>query len=1302
VNHPRSDETLIARLFDLPARERAAFWQRACADDQALPTRHPEFARLFSCPEISSNAASIPPTTAPAPVVTSDAIASVLESALRAADREAVGVRVGHYKLLQKIGEGGFGAVWMAEQLEPIRRRVALKIVKVGMDTDEVIARFEAERQALALMDHPNIARVFDAGATTAGRPYFVMELVRGVAITSYCDDNRLTAEARLRLFISVCQAVQHAHQKGVIHRDLKPSNILVTLHDGIPVPKVIDFGIAKAMDKQLTDKTLVTLFHAFVGTPAYTSPEQMEMSGLDVDTRSDIYSLGVLLYELLAGRPPFDPDALVKSGLEAMRRTIRETDPPRPSHRLGTLTDADRTSVAHARNTDAAKLSLLLRGDVDWIVMHCLEKDRTRRYETANGLARDIERHLAHEPVSARPPSTWYRTQKFIRRHKLGVSATAAVAVSLVAGLIVSSTLFVSERAARTRAVAAEKSEEKLRQQADTARVAEAHRASRTSLALAEQFFTEPGRAHEGLAHLVRAARSDSANTDLGPRLVSALAYRNFPEPVGEPLRHPTQLWRAYYTKDGRHCVTIAQDSVIRYWDLGRAALLQTITPGATIQANVNLIAVDLSPDGRSVAAGDGDGNANVWNLESGRKILGPLSHQQRISSVQFSPAGDLLAVACDDRTARIWDTATGEVRTVLQHEYRVRRVTFSPDGRRAVTTTWQGPWRIWRVPSGEPVTPSIWCGPPGGSDNALSTPFSPDGALVAVADNSGVQLFDSISGTTVGSRMAHSGPCYGTAFTRDGKKLVTTSDDSTARVWQVPSGKPLLSLKHGVRVHLPRLSTDSSQVITRADDGLARVWDLTTGLLATEPIRETDARSVEMSPNGSELMTTASDGTVRRHRIIRGAALPLQLPLDAARLGVARTHDTTPTAWVFHPDRMQKIDLLTGKSIGEPRSFPIRISAFTSSLSSNRAAVQRAGENHWELWDLRGTDVVRQHLGEFTARFRAFSANASRFAIYDDSESLRVWDTKTASLVAGPLRKTSRYYAFSPDDSQLAFAMIDNSVVIWDLAKNQPIGEPMRHQSAVQGVRFSPDGLFIATGSQDGLVRIWNAKTTQPAGAPVTHRGLVRGLAFAQDGRRLLTFTASESQLWDISTRAPLGEPLIGGNDIYSAGFIADDARIVTWARANRDVRFWSVGSGQLLTEPLVVAGSVGTDVIKSDLSGSFLSMTARRGLIAWSVPVQTDRQPLPAWLLRLATAVAGGEIDHRAVFRERPFDRKDFDAIRRELAALPDDAPYVEWGRWVLADRATRPIAPGFKITATEAATLATTVSQINEER
>jgi eukaryotic-like serine/threonine-protein kinase len=362
---------------------------------------------------------------------------------------EPSGTRIGRYKILQKIGEGGCGVVYMAEQREPVRRRVALKIIKPGMDTKNVIARFEAERQALALMDHPSIARVLDAGATVNGRPYFVMELVYGVKITEFCNQNHLDTRQRLELFIQICHAIQHAHQKGIIHRDLKPSNVMVTLLDGDPVPKIIDFGIAKATEEQLTDKTLFTIYGHFIGTPAYISPEQAEMSGLDIDTRSDIYSLGVLLYELLTGRTPFDGNKLLRSGLDEMRRTLREKEPQRPSTIITTLQGTELNMTAEHRHVEPLKLISLLRGDLDWIVMKALEKDRRRRYETANGLAMDIQRYLNNEPVVARPPSRLYRLEKLVHRNKVVFAAGASVAMALIIGLSVSTWMFFKEREA-------------------------------------------------------------------------------------------------------------------------------------------------------------------------------------------------------------------------------------------------------------------------------------------------------------------------------------------------------------------------------------------------------------------------------------------------------------------------------------------------------------------------------------------------------------------------------------------------------------------------------------------------------------------------------------------------------------------------------------------------------------------------------------------------------------------------------------------------------------------------------------
>jgi serine/threonine protein kinase/WD40 repeat protein len=414
---PPSPETILAAALEIEGvAERLAYVVRASAGHAAL---RQEVESLLAAHEQAGGFMNPQTLTVPAPV----------------GPVEKPGDRIDRYKLLEQIGEGGFGVVWMAEQEEPVRRRVALKIIKLGMDTKEVVARFEAERQALAMMDHPNIATVFDGGATDIGRPYFVMELVKGVPITEYCDANQLSTRERLELFMQVCHAVQHAHQKGVIHRDLKPSNILVTVMDDRPVPKVIDFGIAKATQARLTEKTIFTRFQQWIGTPAYMSPEQAGLGSLDVDTRSDIYSLGVLLYELLTGRTPFDTQKLLAAGYDAVMRTIREEEPPKPSTRLSTLNKAELSTVAAKRSAEPATLNRLVHGDLDWIVMKALEKDRKRRYATPNDMVRDMELHLRNEPVSAVAPSALYSLQKLLRRHKAGLATATALVLILVLG---------------------------------------------------------------------------------------------------------------------------------------------------------------------------------------------------------------------------------------------------------------------------------------------------------------------------------------------------------------------------------------------------------------------------------------------------------------------------------------------------------------------------------------------------------------------------------------------------------------------------------------------------------------------------------------------------------------------------------------------------------------------------------------------------------------------------------------------------------------------------------------------------
>jgi serine/threonine protein kinase len=463
-NIARQREIFEAALDIADDAERDAMIDHVCADDPQLRARitelvaaHAEAETFFSeCADAIALSAEDFLSPASAEAIASETI------------DEAVGSTIGPYELLRKLGEGGCGAVYMAEQQEPVHRRVALKVIKLGMDTKSVIARFGAERHALALMDHPSIARVLDAGATDSGRPYFVMELVQGEKITDFCDTNRLDMRQRLELFAQVCRAIQHAHQKGVIHRDIKPSNVLVHWHEGAPLPKVIDFGIAKAAASGLTSDVVTTTFSQFLGTPAYMSPEQAQMSVMDVDTRSDIYSLGVLLYELLTGKTPFDQKELLSSGIDEMRHTLRERDPLRPSTRMDALSDEELNTTAQQRRLEPQKLRSDLRGDLDWIVMKALEKDRNRRYQTANGVAADVQRYLDNEPIAARPPTQFYLLQKMVRRNKIAFVAGTAVAVALVSGFGFSTCMYFRESAAR-------KEQVRLRQLADRALANEA-----------------------------------------------------------------------------------------------------------------------------------------------------------------------------------------------------------------------------------------------------------------------------------------------------------------------------------------------------------------------------------------------------------------------------------------------------------------------------------------------------------------------------------------------------------------------------------------------------------------------------------------------------------------------------------------------------------------------------------------------------------------------------------------------------------------------------------------------------------
>jgi eukaryotic-like serine/threonine-protein kinase len=646
-------DIFIAALQKEDAANRQAFLEEACRGDdalrrgvQALLGAHERAGRFLEPP----------------------ALAATLDGPAG----ERPGAAVGAYKLLEQIGEGGFGVVFLAEQQRPVRRKVALKVVKPGMDSRQVVARFEAERQALALMDHPHIAKVLDGGATPEGRPYFVMELVRGTPITNFCDQNCLSVRDRLGLFVSVCQAVQHAHQKGVIHRDLKPSNVLVSRHDTTPVVKVIDFGVAKALGQELTDKTLFTGVAQMVGTPLYMSPEQAGMSDLDVDTRSDIYSLGVLLYELLTGTTPFDKQRLRAAGYDEIRRIIREEEPARPSARVSTLGQAAATLSA-SRRTDPQGLRRLFRGELDWIVMKALEKDRNRRYESVGGLAADVQRYLRDEPVQACPPSAWYRVRKFARRNRralITVSVLALAALVGVGALAVSTVLvWKANKSVREANQDLTESRDRERREANFHRITLAHHAlSADDLGRALKLLGECPEDLRGWEwhYLMRLCKS---------------------EPV--ILRDSTAVFGVALSPDGKRIASAGKDGTVKIWDTKTSRVILKFTAHEKWACGVA-----FHPDGRHLASTGADRLVKVWDLSAPQEPVfqGPCDAIRRAGgaahTVAFRPPDGRYLTAGSEQKVRVWDWKDRRLRHTLPGpEYHSIPVAFTRDGQRLAT---------------------------------------------------------------------------------------------------------------------------------------------------------------------------------------------------------------------------------------------------------------------------------------------------------------------------------------------------------------------------------------------------------------------------------------------------------------------------------------------------------------------------------------------------------------------------------------------------------------------------------------
>ena len=1173
----RSEKEIFFEALDKNTpEERAAFLDGACGRDlewrarvEALLANHFQQDAFMKKPAVEGER----PTIRVSPI------------------SELSGTVIGRYKLLELIGEGGFGSVWMAEQEEPVRRRVALKVIKPGMDTKQVLARFESERQALAMMDHPSIARVFDGGATDSGRPYFVMELVRGSRITEYCDANKLSMRERLGLFIQVCQAVQHAHQKGIIHRDLKPANILVTEVDGEPVPKVIDFGVAKATQARLTEMTLFTGLHQMIGTPAYMSPEQAGMGALDMDTRSDIYALGVLLYELLTGQTPIKKEDFDKAGMDEIFRLIREQDPPKPSTRLSALTREELTAIASRRQAEPVKLNHLFRGDLDWIVMKALEKDRRRRYETANGLAMDIQRHLGNEPVVARPPSMAYNFQKAFRRHKLGFAAGTAIAAALVLGVIgTTAGLLRAQKQGRV-AETARQEQSRLREIAVKSLDGEKEQRTRAEAertrAEAERTRAEAERLRAETQAL--AARRNAYSSDMNVAQ-EALAVNN--------LRKARLLLNRQRPQPGQ---TDLRDWEWRYlWNQARADEHEVFLPSSDVEFE----RLSFSADGRLLAREHG-GHLVVVELSSRRTVLERTNtwlptfthHGARLAFLvgQLTNNHDsitLLDMATQNETRfeTYWGTTkwlgfTPDDSLLLAVVLRPNAESFQGN-RQCTLAEWQTDTgqEVWHRPIGR--SPATWFTGSYSYDYEWGRPcaISPDGSTFAVCVQDG---HTQSTGPKRRQRSVHHQDDHRTIPNRgyvlagqfhpaDERSLARYFHPALGRAHRQGrrfAGRPQ-QLRKRFALHAGRHT--AHRVQRRYDPALELGQTQTGRHSARSSVRNIWAGPVPGRPDPGQ-------------RLLGWIGLPLG------------SGQSIPAPWI--PDASWPADLLAGHvhprqpiHLGvEPggavgfwdvstlketrRLWPDSTNRHIAISPDAKWVVRVEGKGHLSVWDvtssLEKTNFVAAPGQLDDVRFTDNGKFLVTLCGPVTNLVLEAWDTDTwqrkssLGLPAKPdtdqfrprarvVARTATTLHYKGETDHFTTSLPNSYVIAADgvfrffdvtkLNESPKIIEALNLQDSADNVldlAVSPDGrLAAAAYSVETSFRLWDMATRQPVETLKNYRGGISAVAFSCDGRRLAAGSggAEAIKLWDPETREEVLTLNAEGSEIHGLKFSPD----------------------------------------------------------------------------------------------------------------------------------------------------------------
>lgn len=1135
---PRRELAVFDAALKISAAERPAFLVRECGDDHVL------IARVEALLKANAKAGDF---------MEDSPGGSQLRSISAIGERP--GDRLGRYKLLQQIGEGGCGVVFMAEQEEPVRRKVALKIIKPGMDTRSVIARFEAERQALAMMDHPSIAKVFDAGATGSGRPYFVMELIRGAKITNYCDQNSLSTRERLELFVQVCQAIQHAHQKGLIHRDIKPSNILVTTTEqGVAHPVVIDFGIAKATTNQkLTDKTLFTAFEMLIGTPAYMSPEQAAIVNVDVDTRTDIYSLGVLLYELLTSSTPFDAAKLLQAGLDEIRRVIREVEPARPSNCLSTMAGPTLTTVAQQRHSAAPDLIHAIRGDLDWIVMKALEKDRTRRYETAIGLALDVKRSLANEPVSARPPSSAYRLQKMIHRNKLAFGAAAAVLAALVAGIVISTGQMMAARKAQQETEAARNDERQRRIEAQAAEM----RAQAQTLAVRRISYSSDMNAAQqalkdnnlGRARMLLSRQKPQAGEldlrDWEWRYLWSQARADDHDVFSTGPRWSTRPLS--FSFDGRMLVrefkgrSIATDLISRHvvWEQSGAWL-----PVFAHRGN-RLVYVSKDPAKKQdiITILDFATKKEIQPVRSANSTewIGFTPDDRQLLTVSVRPGTIRTEVSPAELTA--WEADTGKLlwqRTIGGRPpwAHWRSYTISQDGTAFAAALPGGQVQVIKIADGsDRFTVAVT------EEMSICVKFSPDSSTLLTGagfSDSTIRLWDAHSGEARGTMEGHNAFITDLLFTPDGSQLISSSGDQTIRLWDWTTRKPVGMLRgHQDAVDGMALSPDGRNLASRCQDGSTYLWDLTkaSGHLGYQVLPSRlmpGPHTAQFTPDSRSIVGFELNGdvavwdtqTAKETRHFTGIPINKTAAIspDAKWIGTSNERRDKLSFWdaasgmeITHLDfTAPKAGLADWKFIDGGKLM------VTVSGSAANAVLES-----WNLPSWQRKDSVSLHfktLLDYSANFEPKSFSLlDTYAVKADGV-FHLFDV--TSLHKAPRVFKSGFAAGAwtgtLDGRMTAAADSSGMVRLWDVKTLRTVVTLKSFRLGAHSVAFSPDSRRLAAGSNgQEAVRLWDVETWQEVLTLSGEGSRISGLKFSPDGRHLLAINdAGLTHLWTAPT--------------------------------------------------------------------------------------------------------------------------------------------------------------------------------------